>query len=426
MATGANTKSTLNGLFKEIYANKIENLIPDGVKLLKMIPFLSGEKELGNKYHQPVQLSHEHGVTYADADSGAFTLNDPVAAVYKDASVEGAQLLMRTSMSYQAAFKASNNKKAFVRATALIVQNMVNSLSKRLEVALLYGQSATGIGQPDSISGSSNTRNLIFSSSEWAAGIWAGSETMKIDFVSVSSGALVSTSVSGTVNSADLANKKVNVTAAGIMSTVANLILSTGSSGVYLVYKGALGSEFAGLDKIITNTSSLFGINAGTYNLWKGNTSTLTSGSELSLARIVEAVALAVERGLDEDVVCMISPKVWSDLAADEAGLREYDSSYKPAEAVRGNQKLTYYGPVKIEIHASIYVKEGEAFIFPPKRAKRIGATDITFRLPGRTQQEDFFTELASAAGYELRSYTDQALFIDTPARCVKITNISV
>lgn len=44
---GENAVSTLNGLFKEIYAPSINNLVPDGVKLLKLIPFKEDEK-IGN------------------------------------------------------------------------------------------------------------------------------------------------------------------------------------------------------------------------------------------------------------------------------------------------------------------------------------------------------------------------------------------
>jgi hypothetical protein len=47
----ANNLSTLNGLFKEVYADKLENLIPDGVMLLKRIPFVSKEKQNGSNYH---------------------------------------------------------------------------------------------------------------------------------------------------------------------------------------------------------------------------------------------------------------------------------------------------------------------------------------------------------------------------------------
>ena len=41
----------LNGLFKEIYADKMEDLIPDGVILLNKIPFVGKDKQLGNLYH---------------------------------------------------------------------------------------------------------------------------------------------------------------------------------------------------------------------------------------------------------------------------------------------------------------------------------------------------------------------------------------
>ena len=47
----ANNMSTLNGLFKERYADKIERLIPDGAKMMKEIPFISRDKSPGNFYH---------------------------------------------------------------------------------------------------------------------------------------------------------------------------------------------------------------------------------------------------------------------------------------------------------------------------------------------------------------------------------------
>jgi hypothetical protein len=52
-APGANTLDTLNGLFKEIYAKDLADLIPDGVKLLSKIPFAKKDAALGGFYHQP-------------------------------------------------------------------------------------------------------------------------------------------------------------------------------------------------------------------------------------------------------------------------------------------------------------------------------------------------------------------------------------
>lgn len=40
----SNTLQTLDGLFKESYADKLLDLIPDGVKVLNKIGFLSKDK----------------------------------------------------------------------------------------------------------------------------------------------------------------------------------------------------------------------------------------------------------------------------------------------------------------------------------------------------------------------------------------------
>lgn len=46
--SGENTIATLNGNFKEVYADKIKNLIPDGVFLYNNIPFIQESKQNGN------------------------------------------------------------------------------------------------------------------------------------------------------------------------------------------------------------------------------------------------------------------------------------------------------------------------------------------------------------------------------------------
>lgn len=47
MAT-ANNIQTLNGLFKEVYADKLEHLIPEGVKVYNLIKFAQRNKQPGN------------------------------------------------------------------------------------------------------------------------------------------------------------------------------------------------------------------------------------------------------------------------------------------------------------------------------------------------------------------------------------------
>ena len=423
--SGANQVSTLNGLFKEVYANDIKNLIPDGVKVLKLVPFVESSKEIGNFYHQPVQLSHEHGVTYSAANPavGAFALNSAVPAVFKDAQVEGAQMLIRASMSYEAAARASNDKKAFVKATSLMVKNMVNSMAKRLEISTLYGRRNIGkiASQTSPVAG---TRVFVLATASWAAGIWAGSEGMPLDAINseTQSGAtsVINASQQLVVSSVDLTARSLTVT--GLEADLL-LIDAAIAGGAWFIPRGALNQDLFGLDRIVTNTGSLYNIDASLYALWKGNTFD-NSGVALSLAKILSAVARAVERGLDEDVVCLLSPKTWANISTDQAALRRYDDSYKGSKLENGAVEYSFFGQNgRIDIVSSIYVKEGEAFIFAPKLLKRIGAMDISFKMPGRPQEE-FFLELQSNAGYELRAYTDQTLFAEAPAKLVKIFNI--
>src|ERR1700759_1996887 len=123
---------TLNGLFKEAYADKLENLIPEGLKLYKMIDFLPKEKQPGNLYHQPVILGHEHGVTFASSDDDAFNLNAPVAGQIKDAQVRGNPVVLRSVLGYTAASRAAQGgAKAFMDATKFLVANMLRSITKK-------------------------------------------------------------------------------------------------------------------------------------------------------------------------------------------------------------------------------------------------------------------------------------------------------
>ena len=140
------TTTDLSGLFKEVYGESVVSLVPESALIVKEIPFVAREKQLGNKYHQPVIVQMEHGVTYAGADAGAFTLNNAISMKTQDAQVQGAQMVLRSTLDYESAARASGSKSAFMDATQLQVENMLQSLTKRLELSLIYGAAATGLG----------------------------------------------------------------------------------------------------------------------------------------------------------------------------------------------------------------------------------------------------------------------------------------
>jgi hypothetical protein len=416
------TPAQLDGLFKEAYGDDVLKLVPDVAKLVKMVKFVSSDKENGEKYNQPVILSNENGVTYAAAGDGAFTLKDSVALTMKNAEVQGSQMLLRTSISYDTAAKASNSKKAFVKATELIVENMMESITKRLEVACLYGQTGLGV-----IASSANTNAtttvLTLTEASWAAGIWAGMEGAKLNAYYLTS--LISSGADAIfqISAVDIENRKLTVTGTSGGITALDSDIGSHANTDVLYFDGAYGKEMAGIDKILTNTGSLFGIDAAAYSLWKSNTFSCSS-ADATMGKILKGIAQAVNRGLNEDVDVFFNPITWGRLNADSAALRKLDQSYSKKKLENGAEAICFYGQNgEIRVQSHSIVKQGEGFALPMKKVRRIGSQEISFKRPGG-DGEKMFRDLSDAAGYELRVYTDQAIFIEYPARCLKFTTI--
>ena len=320
LTTGAaNTIDTLNGMFKEVYADKIENLIPDGVKLYNMIPFNKESKALGNLYHQPVVLGLEHGITYGGPNGDAFALNSSVAGVMKDAQVQGYEMVLRSVLSVGAASRSLNGQASFEKSTKHLVANMLRSFSRRLEVQLLYGKA--GIGDVESVDG----QTLYIKDKTWAPGVWSGAEGMLVDIYA---------SDKTTLKLADVKIDSVSFDKRSITAAAGTDLVTPGiAADDVFFYKGANGNEFDGIDTIIRNTGTLFNISAASYNLWKGNVKE-AGDTDISFKTITETVTRLVEKGLaDQDVVCFINPVQFDVLLAEQDARRIHDSSYSEKEA---------------------------------------------------------------------------------------------
>lgn len=401
------TVGSLNGFFKETYADKLQELIPDGVKLINKIKFMSKEKQPGNLYHQPVILGMEHGVTFAGSDEDAFNLNPPVAGQVKDAQVKGNPLVMRSLLGYVAASRAAlGGQKAFMDATKFLVANMLRSMAKKLEIQILYGQMGYGIVS------TAVTTVITMTTASWAPGIWAGAEGMPIEI----------RDTTGATSRGDFVISSVDMDARTI--TLSSSAASAGVTATDVIWhKGAYGNEFPGIHKILTTTSgTLFNINVGTYNLFKGNEYSAGSAA-LSFNKLNLAAARAVEKGLDGALYVLVNPRAWANMLNDQAALRRYDSSYGSAKGEMGSKSIKFHAQNgELEIEPSIYVKEGFAYMLSVDDWVRVGSSDMTFKRPG--QGDEFFRDLENSAAYELRLYSDQAIFCSSPGKNVIISSI--
>ena len=412
------TQTTLQGLFKDVYEDAVVNLVPESSVLQKRIKFVENDKREGRMLHQPVLLSLPSGMTFG---VGIVALNNPIASTMGDAQIQGAGMTLADRITYDVAAKAaSGGVRAFVEATELIVDALTQSMSKFIEIELLWGNSATGtLGQSSVNTGLGTVGTLTIDVAEWATGIWSGVENMAIDLYTTSGTVKVNTNAAVLVTAVNPSTRVISVSGAAADMTALQALSAT---AVQIYPYGALGNEMNGFYNILVNTGTLFNISATTYALWQGNTYSAGS-TALNFGKIQSAVALGTARGLIEDVIVFINPATFANVVTSQAGARRYDASYKSKEAESGFSALTFWGPNgKIELVPHIFMKQGYAFILPMKRCQRTGATDLTFTLPG--MPGEFFLQSPGYTAYELRCYTLQAAFLNAPAKGILISAI--
>ncbi len=423
----------LNSLYKVAYAKGVEDLMPEVGMLIDRVPFVPSELQNGKQYEQPVVLTGEQGFTYSLDSQNAYDLNDSIGMAMQSAIVPGCDIVLDSTVGYNQAARASHSATAFKSVMSTKFENMLKSTQKRVEISAFYGQKPIATAAMQSVGSPSTELTFTVNTAAWATGIWSGLENANIVFVKASDNTAVDSLHSYKVSAIDpdLRTVSVIVGTAGTPGVIATLEAAIEAYAVNVHFYGSVSgsdssfayAEQAGLQKIISNTGSLFGIDAGDYDLWRGNT--VTVSGQLTMSKVLSAVSKGVQRGLNTEADLWCNPSTWADLASNLAALRRFDGSWSSKSSKNGSETLEYYSQNgKISIMSYNLVKEGDCFIYPKQNVIRIGARDIGLNDPTRPQDEIFFT-IPGKAGVGIRAYTNQQIFVETPAQAIFMTGIT-
>ena len=132
------TSQDLNALFKEVYRDKVENLVPEGIQLLMDIPFSEKEK-VGQSLNVAVRASEDSPFTFTNDAISAVALSEPVPARYLTARVTPTTIVLRAQISYQQAAKAASKKKSIEEGTKEILDSLKLSMDRKLEDSFFNG-----------------------------------------------------------------------------------------------------------------------------------------------------------------------------------------------------------------------------------------------------------------------------------------------
>ena len=395
-----------SALHKVAYGEGVPELVPDIAMIQKDIKFQES-KLMGDYFEQAVRLALPGGFTRAagDGTAGAYTLNGATAGVQKKAKVYGYQMTLQDQIAYEDLAKAAQGgAQAYKKSTAMFWEGMQLSMRKMIEIMCLYGN--VGIGTIETYT--SGTPSITISAATWAPQIWAGLEGTYID---IQSG--TSSTVRGSVYIVSVDIDTRIVTISGTVSGAA------ANDVVY--FKGGYGAEMYGLSSILSNTGSLFNISAATYANWKA-ASHPVSGA-FSFQALKKGLGKGMAKGLMYPINVYCSIGAFDDLVGDIHQLRQVDKS-EVRKIELGQDEVVYkYAGIAATVKPHAMVKNGHAFGVVPQFAKRVGAKDVGFGIPGFDDKVWF--NLETKNGCEGRMWTHQALFSEQPATNVIWTSIT-
>lgn len=437
--TQMSTSDVVN-VFKRVYGD-VTDLLPEDYLLSKDIPF-SAKQKVGEAYYEAVVLTNETGWTLGGSGMDAFDINPAIAGAVKQASVTPYTSILASVVPFGVISRsAGGGDKAFLDATKHIVKNNLKSHGKLQEILRWYGQATSLLGYVSyatatyrgvsfttgtgtlSINGTNvtfttgvNTTSkwILFAPGEFAAGIWVGSEGAIVQQIIASSGAVAG---EGTLMEVDAEKGAIRVDFTPVVAS------STTSH--YLCFKGqGDAKDMIGINKIMSTSGSVFGISNSTYSIWKGTRQSL-GNVKLTLGRLQDGVASAVNRSaLDGDLKVYVNPRTWSTLLTTEAGLRKYDSSYKPSEAENGMESIVFHSQCgKLEVVAHRMIKEGQAYALHLPDWSRSGSAEVSFTVPG--VDKELIYPLENQAAYAFRTYSDQYVFCHAPGRSILFDQIN-
>lgn len=422
--------TSLDHITKTKFAPTIQDTIPDGALFfskLRMLP----NGTLGKTYQQPVEMVLPQGMTYAAPNSGPFDIEDMEPGSMETAEVNASQFLFADAISYEEEAKAkAKGDNAYTNAVGRVIERAMKSFTKRINLSFMLGGTQLGViesrGSTAGPDGDGNyTRALTIYAKAWASGIWLGMKRAKVDVRNTTGSAGAIYAGSTKRNAGVLKIQSISFTVTSGIVTVVGSQADCNAIAVddCLVFAGAYGKEPMGLDRIVTNTGVLFGIDAADYEeQWAGNIYDV-GGRELTLRRLYEGQNGPVSKGLEDVAVGMLlNPLTFANLLANETALKRYFDAQEVAK--NGFKSLKFQGQHGlIEFLPDINVKQGEAFCGPLDTMKKLGAQDITMQPPGRKEGE-YWKPIERKAGYEMRLYANLGLFCSLPGRWVKYHNI--
>jgi len=407
-----------DGLLKRRYG-RYQNVLPSEDSICQYGRFIPQDQRPGESYQVGIKLTNEHGVAF-NSDGTAYDLATAIDAKTKQASINGCNIEMTAIIPRDTIARAANGEGAsYFEAIDFKVMSILESAEFYREIQTMYGPGGTttiasNIGAVNaSISGANLAAPQVINITRgtWAPGIWNQYIEGKVDILQ--SDGVTSRETAVTVQAVTAAKCRLKLYKAGSVATVA--------AGDLIVPAGSVGTACTGLQPILENTGSLFGIDAAVYPSWQGVTFSAGSAG-MTRAKVLGMASRIYPNGLRTGGTLFVSGATFADLAEEADALQRFNGNTDDVKR-QGANALEYKSPIgliRVQVHG--YKKQGIAFFIGNEVFERVGSTEITTQMKGTNRF--FYTELPTKSGSQIGCFTNQAPFLRVPYHCAIVTAI--
>jgi hypothetical protein len=416
MATAIDTVASQSALLKRVYDKGYIDALPEREELTKLIAAGQMEK-IGREFVSMVNLTTGHSVSAQGDKDQNLSLPIPVNTPPQNTTATAYVYVYRDIISATVLNRAPDEgAQAFSSAIGFAVERAQRSFTKIVEEQLNYGQ--LGLGQFTAATSDLNNSQITMLLAEFAPGIWIGAKDMPIDIYDANANLILQTAIS------KMANLETRVI---VLNSVAGLVNGT----TYTIWRrGFRGLEAPGLQQILVNNTSLYGIDAtGTFDLWTPAIHS-AGNSSLIFSVVARGVAKNRPRGLGQNLKLIVSEDAFIDAIPDYNSTTEtsanpgarvsriFNSSGDVMKLLHGSQELTYkINSTSVEIMSSSFQKNGYAPLIEVDSFRRVGSISKAFQFQELGLSlaggggSNYFRALDNISAYEFRLMSDMALY---------------
>lgn len=444
----ANLPETLNtnlGNLKTVYVDDLQRVLPEGAILQKRFPLAKDGMfpPIGDYLSAVVAVKQPWGVVMQGIGNEAGwsgALSPALAGQTLPAQIYGNSTLIRDQIQYVLLDRAakSNSVQAVMASLKLMTSEMAMTLRNVLEFQILHGRQ--GLGNVTGSSGSGNVYTVTFDPASSSAGIISTLQGARLLFVEadnvtartandLSNYITVTTvSVSGGVLTATL-TQTGTASIASIASTDI-MYLATARTGQAPVAAGdTLGfTEQIGLGYQLAATSgTVFGIDKALNIGWQANQTPSVGIANPSVLN--SAAALIQGRGaMAGRYLVILSPKAWGTVNSSLQTQQTYPSApgNPKSEMQTGTDSIVINNNgIEMELVSHPFQKDGQMYVFPEDEFHRVGSTDVTASVPGKTGSEEFLYPVPDSSLMESQMRSDFQCVLLRPPSGVILTGVT-